>query len=264
MADLAGDGLDGLHAGGAGADHRNALAFEVDRFFRPARGVEGASLETVAALDARQGRRRQRTDRGDEEARREAAAVFQRDAPALRRLVIDRRVDAARKPDVAAQVEFVGDIFAVAQRLRLAGEMLRPFPFVQQLPGEGVTVGIALGIEARAGIAVPVPGAADLGAGLEHAHPQAEFAQPVELVHARQPGADDDDIEVEARIWAGRRGGHVAPRVMFGRNYPVFDVGTNLRTRTPAMAESCATAFHRRSAGTYALRYYLPKRQPWE
>ena len=216
MADFAGDGLDGLHAGGAGADHGDALALEVDRLFRPARGVERASLETVAALDARQGRRRQRADRRDQEARREAAAVVQRNAPASRRLVIDGRGDAAGKLDVAAQVELVGDIFAVAQRLRLAGEMLRPFPFRQQFLRERVAVGIAFGIEARAGIAVPVPGAADLGAGLEHAHPQAELAQPVELVHARQPGADDDGVEVEGRIRAGRRGGHVGYRVMLG------------------------------------------------
>ena len=52
-------------------------------------------LETVAALDARQRRRRQRPDRGDQEARREAAAVLQRDGPASRGLVIDGRGDAA-------------------------------------------------------------------------------------------------------------------------------------------------------------------------
>src|SRR6202035_2381782 len=64
MADLARDGLDGLHAGRAGADHGDALTGEVDRLFRPARGVERASFETVAALDARQRRRRQWADRG--------------------------------------------------------------------------------------------------------------------------------------------------------------------------------------------------------
>ena len=48
------------------------------------------------------------------------------------------------KLDIAAQIEFVGDIVAVAQRLRLAGKMLGPFPFLQQLLGEGIAVGIAL------------------------------------------------------------------------------------------------------------------------
>src|SRR6202012_5712292 len=83
--------------------------------------------------------------------------------------------------------------------LRLAGEMLGPFPFRQQLPGEGIAVGIAFRIESCAGIAIPVPGAADLGAGLEHAHLQAQFAQPQELVHARQAAADDDGVEIEVR-----------------------------------------------------------------
>ena len=37
--------LDGLHAGGAGADHRHALAREAHRLMRPAGGVEGLALE---------------------------------------------------------------------------------------------------------------------------------------------------------------------------------------------------------------------------
>src|SRR5262245_35287067 len=84
--------------------------------------------------------------------------------------------------------------------------MLGPFPFLEQLLREGIAIAIAFGIEARAGIAIPVPGAADIGAGLEHTDAQAELAQPVELVHARQAGANDDGVVVERRIW--RRGGH--------------------------------------------------------
>src|SRR5205085_2625051 len=191
-ADLRGDGLDGLHAGGAGADYGDALAGKVDRLLGPARGVEGFSLEGVAPLDAGQGRRRERADRGDEEAAGMLAAILQREAPASRVLLIDRRANPAPELDVAPQVEFFGDMDAVAERLRLAGKMLGPFPFVQQLLREGKAVGVALGIEARTGIAVPVPGAADIGAGLEHADAQAELAQPVKLVHARETGADDD------------------------------------------------------------------------
>ena len=70
MADLGRNGLDGLHAGGAGADHGDALAGEIDRLVRPARGVEGFPLEGVAPFDARQGRCGQRPDRGDQEAER--------------------------------------------------------------------------------------------------------------------------------------------------------------------------------------------------
>ena len=163
MADLAGNGLDGLHAGGAGADHGDALAGEIHRLLRPSRGVEGRSLEIVAPLDPRQGRRRQRPDRGDQEPRAEAAAVLQRDGPAPRSVLVNRRRNPAAKLDVAPQVELVGDMVEIAQRFRLAGKMLRPVPFLQKLLRKRVAVGIALRIEARAGIAVPVPGAADIG-----------------------------------------------------------------------------------------------------
>src|SRR5262249_1098440 len=95
---------------------------------------------------------------------------------------------------------------AIAQGLRLAGEMLGPFPFIEQLLRERKAVGIALGIEARAGITIPVPGAADIGAGLEHAHAQAELAQAAELGHAGKTRADDDGMGVERGFWRG--GGH--------------------------------------------------------
>ncbi len=77
MADVSRDGLDGLHAGGAGADHGDALAGEVDRFMRPSRGVERLAAERIAAFDARQGRGRQRADGGDQEAGAEVASVLQ-------------------------------------------------------------------------------------------------------------------------------------------------------------------------------------------
>src|SRR5882757_2069773 len=168
VPDLARNGLDGLDAGGAGADHGDALAGKIHRLLRPTRGVEGLALEIVAALDARQRRRRQWADRGDQEAAAVARAARKRDLPAPAVILIDRSGDAALELDVAAQIEFVGDMVAIAQRFRLAGEVLGPVPFLQQLLGEGEAVGIALRIEARAGIAVPVPGAADAGAGLEY------------------------------------------------------------------------------------------------
>ena len=60
---------------------------------------------------------------------------------------------------------------------------------------------IALRIEARTGIAVPVPGAADAGAGLPH----AQLAQPIELVEARHARPADDGIVVRCLA----RGGHL-------------------------------------------------------
>src|ERR1700726_1821502 len=88
--------------------------------------------------------------------------------------------------------------------------MLRPLPFLQQLFRERVAIGVALGIETRTRITVPVPGAADIGPGLEHAGPQSELAQPVELVQARHTRADDDGVVVQNRDLALARTGHVA------------------------------------------------------
>ena len=103
---------------------------------------------------------------------------------------------AALELDVAAQVELVGDMVQIALGLGLAGEVLLPVPFVEQFLRKGIAVGPALGIEAGARIAVPVPGAADTRAGLEQPHLQAEFAQPVELIQPGNAGADDDGVKI--------------------------------------------------------------------
>ena len=60
---------DGLHAGGAGADHGDALAGEVDASCGQRAVWHDCPWKRVDALDARQGRCRQRADGGDEEAR---------------------------------------------------------------------------------------------------------------------------------------------------------------------------------------------------
>ena len=130
---------------------------------------------------------------------RVAPAVLQLDVPAARILLVMRGRDPALELDVAAQVELVGDVIQIALGLGLAGEVLLPVPFFQQFLRKGVAVGPALGIEAGAGIAVPVPGAADAGAGFEHPHLEAEFSQLVELVEAGNTGADDDRVEIRAR-----------------------------------------------------------------
>src|SRR5262249_42873502 len=49
LADLVGDLADHLDASGAGADHRDLLAFEIDRLLRPVIGVERAALEILDA-----------------------------------------------------------------------------------------------------------------------------------------------------------------------------------------------------------------------
>ena len=66
-------------------------------------------------------------------------------------------------------------------------------------------IGVRLGIETTAGIAIPVPGATDIASGVEHPHRQAEFAQANELEHTVDTGADDDRIVALGAGWLGLR-----------------------------------------------------------
>jgi hypothetical protein len=129
--------------------------------------VAGLPLETPDARDGRHRRRREHADRGDQKPRRVAPPICQHDLPAARIVVVTRGGDAAAELDVAAQIELVGDMIEVALGLRLSGKALLPMPFVEQFLRKRIAVGIALGIETRAGITVPVPGAANANAGEE-------------------------------------------------------------------------------------------------
>ena len=180
------------------------LPASVDRLLRPARGVIGLALEALAAGDVRQRVGRQRPQRGDEKGRADLLAAFEGDRPVVGRLVEMRGGDAAVEPDVPAQVELVGHVVQVAQRVRLGGKMLRPVPLLQQLLRKGVAIGPALRIEAGARVAVPVPGAADIRPGFEHLHAHAELAQPVELVEAGNAGADDDHLGIHGLVHCPR------------------------------------------------------------
>ncbi len=201
-----GDFRDGLDAGGAGADHRDALARKTDRFLGPVMRVAGLALEALDAGNARQNRRRQHADRGDQEARGAMRAVVERDLPASAVFLVMRRGHCGFELDVAPEVELVGDVVQIPFGFRLAGEMLLPVPFVEQFLRKGVAVGPTFGVKPGAGITVPVPGAADTGAGLEHPRRQAKFAQAVELIEAGNPGADDDRVEIGGQLcgWLAR------------------------------------------------------------
>jgi hypothetical protein len=112
----------------------------------------------------------------------------------VRRVVVDGGGDAGVERDVLAQVEAVHDVVEVALHFRLAGEVLAPVPVGEQLLGEDVPVGVALGVEPRLRVAVPVPDAADTPARLEQPDVEARLAGPVELVDPDDARADDQDL----------------------------------------------------------------------
>ena len=143
---------------------------------------------------SRQGVGGEDADGGQQELRACLLPAFQGHGPCGRRVIPMRGLHRAAELHVPAQVELVGDVVQVFQRVRLGGEMLLPVPFLHQLLGKRIAIGPAFGIEAGARIAVPVPGAADIGAGLEHPRGHAQLAQAVEHEYAGNPGANDDRV----------------------------------------------------------------------
>ena len=105
-------------------------------------------------------------------------------------------LDPAVEGDVLAEIKFLSDEIQIAQRIRLGGEVFRPFPFLQQFFGKRIAIGPALGIETRARVAVPIPSAADIRARLKYPELHAEFAQANKLIHAGDTSPDDDYIRI--------------------------------------------------------------------
>src|ERR1700753_3097507 len=93
-----------------------------------------------------------------------------------------------------ARVEFVGDVIEVTQILRLAGKPLFPMPLVEQFAREREAISVAFRIEAAAGISIPVPGAAKIGRRFQRRRLDAEIDQTLDLVNARNAGADDNHL----------------------------------------------------------------------
>ena len=132
-------------------------------------------------------------------------------------LVEGRRRDARVERDVAAQVEPVGNVVGISQDLGLRGVALRPFPLLLQLLGELIGVLHALHVAAGAGVAVPVPSAADAAAGLEDPRGKPHRARAVKHVEPGKPGADDHHVAIARGLFTvfprlEFRFGHIRPR----------------------------------------------------
>ena len=196
LAGLLGDHRHRLDRRRSGADHADAQAGEIDRLVRPVAGVVDLALEVGEALDV--GHPRIRQAAGGEHDDICAVTVLPSevvDRPAGGR---SRRTPPGRPGYRAAisrpQIEAVGDVVGVFQDLRLRRVALAPVPFLLQFVRERIGILHALDVAARAGIAVPVPGAADIAALLIDPDRQSQPAQPVQHVHSGKTGADHDDI----------------------------------------------------------------------
>ena len=201
MRGLAREFRNRLHAGRTGADHADAFAGEIDRFVRPAAGVIDLAAESFCAGNFRLDRHRQAAGGHHAERRFERFAGFARQAPAPRIVLPFHFRDARVELHVAPQIEFVSDVIGVAQDVVLRGEHFRPVPLLLELRREAVRIFEARHVAARAGVTIPVPRAADVRAGFERLHREAEFAEPVHGVHAGETGADDEHVGL---IWTSR------------------------------------------------------------
>src|SRR5450631_43044 len=214
MAGLFGDDGHRLDRGRSGADHADALAGEIDPFMRPVTGVIDLALEIGEALDIRHPRIRQAAGGEHDMFCRDGLAVGSGDLPYIGALVENSPIDAGVELDIATEIKTVGDVIGVLQDLGLRRVALAPVPILLQLVRERIGILHALDIAACAGIAIPVPGTADIAALLVDLDGQSQSAQFVQHVHSGKTRADHDDIVGlsacgVAFAGSGLQGGHV-------------------------------------------------------
>ena len=196
MAGGGGDHGGGLDPRGPGADLAHALIGEIHARVRPFAGVVPLALEAAQPRHVRHVGRGQAAHGGDQVGGGEALAGSRRHVPQVCRFVVAGTIHAGVEANVPAQVEAVCHMVEVAHDLGLLGVALGELPLADQIIGEGVAVGMAFGIAARAGVAVPVPGAAHAIGRFQQKRVQAQpVAQLVQLVHAGEAGADDQRVE---------------------------------------------------------------------
>ena len=118
-----------------------------------------SALKTIFAGKVRRFWLGQHADTADEITCIQGLALIGADTPALSVTVPVGGGDAGFESIVFAQLEFIGDEVQVALNLCLGRKALGPIPLLNQLVGEPVLVDIGLSINARTGVAVPVPGA---------------------------------------------------------------------------------------------------------
>ena len=202
-----------LHGGGAGADDADPLVADPVQAAQhgaagvlivPAAGVEGVALEGLDAGDARQLGLVQGAVGHDHEAGAHGVAVVGRDDPALGRLVPGQVLDRGLEAGVLVEVIVPGDAARMLEDLGRLGvaHLGDEAGLLQQ--GQ---VDQALDVAGRAGIAVPVPGAAEVAGRLDHAqglHPG--LAQAGAGQEAAEAAADHHHLDLvgQGRAFDGR------------------------------------------------------------
>ncbi|MHC2404108.1 hypothetical protein ACVMGC_008652 [Bradyrhizobium barranii subsp. barranii] len=163
---------------------------------RPAPGEIDFALEILDTVDLGRLRRGEAACGHDVVAAGDRRAAAGGELPALSRFVPFGFGDLGLEADVAAQIVAVGNEAEIAQDLGLGRVFLRPGPGVIELRIESVAVVDGLDIAAGAGIAVPVPRAADIAGFLEGDRREAGLAQAMEKIKAGKSGADHGNVDL--------------------------------------------------------------------
>ena len=201
LGQLRGDLGDELDGCGTGADDGGSATLEVEVVV-PLRGVHDCSVKRFDARDVRHLRLRQEAGRGEQVARRERLAVVQVDDPMALLVVPARTVDDDAEAHVATQVILCRDVVAVLLQLAARGVEAGPV----RVGLEGVGVGGRRDVDGQAGVAVDVPGAAEVVFAVED--DDVVDVQPAKSdggAHAAEPSADDDGV-VDVAVDLGGHG----------------------------------------------------------
>ena len=171
---------------------------------RPVTGVVPGAPEGLQPLDFGDVARGYAADAGDQVPGRYPVTLAGLDLPQVAVFLKFRRRDAGVELDIGPQVEPVSDMVEIGEDFRLLGILAAPAPLLEQLPGKGEAVDVALGVAAGAGVAVPIPGAADAAPGFVDLDGKAHHVpQTPQHPKSGEAGADDYGVEVSAVLQAG-------------------------------------------------------------
>ena len=196
---LLGDDRHGLYPRRPGADQPDPHAGKIHAVGRPLSGVVNRTLEVILPGNFRCVRHRQAAGGHDAETGIEPGAIFGGDQPATGLLIEVGGNHPGVEIDVGTEIEAVGDVIGVAENFRLGRHDLSPVPFLLEFFGKTIGVFDARDVAASAWIAIPVPGASDVTSSFDRADGQSGSAKTVQRVHAAEPGADDDHVDVSCR-----------------------------------------------------------------
>ena len=197
VVDVRSDRRRDLKSAGARADHRDVLVAQVHRVV-PLAGMECRPGEVLLPVDVRQVGPVELSDCADHRARREfrrlAVAVARANRP-CRIGVVPRRLGHLGLPaDVRRDVVFLHDALEIGVQLGLFGEEVRPV--IGRL--EAVAIEVISHVDARTGVGVLVPRAADARVLLHDGERNAGLLEPDPRQQAGFTASDHDDSEVLA------------------------------------------------------------------